>query len=56
VQVTLPHFLGDIDLLEVVQRRATKIITSISNKSYEDRLRYFYLTTLGTRRFKRGPH
>ena len=39
VQACRPHFRGDIDLLEGVQRRATKLITSIINKTYDDRLR-----------------
>jgi len=49
VQAWRTHFWGDIDLLESVQRRATKLKTSISNKSYEDGLRYLNLTTLETR-------
>ena len=52
VQAWRPHFRGDIDLLEGVQRRATKLITSISNKSYEDRLHILNLTTLETRRLR----
>ena len=54
VQAWRPHFQGDIDLLmEGVQRRATsKLITSISNKSYEDRLHILNLTTLETRRLR----
>jgi len=38
--------------LEGVQRRATKLITSIKNKTYEDRLRLVNLTTLETRRLR----
>ena len=52
VQAWRPHFWGDIDLLEGVQRRATKLITSASNKSYEDRLHILNLTTLETRRLR----
>jgi len=47
-----PHFHKNIDLLEGVQRRATKLITSIKDKTYEDRLRLVNLTTLETRRLR----
>jgi len=50
VQAWRPHFRKYIDLLEGVQRRATKLITSIKDKTYEDRLRLVNLTTLETRR------
>ena len=33
-----PHLAKDIDVLEKVQRRATKLITSISTLTYEARL------------------
>ena len=32
-----PHFPKDIDLIEGVQRRATKLISDLKDKSYEDR-------------------
>jgi len=38
--------------LEGVQRRATKLITSIKDKTYEDKLRLVNLTTLETRRLR----
>ncbi len=38
VQFWSPHHAKDIAKLEAVQRRATKIITSLSNKFYEERL------------------
>ena len=34
-----PYQKGDIEILEKVQRRATKLVKSISNLSYEERLK-----------------
>jgi len=42
----------DIDLLEKVQRRATRLMTSDKSLSYNDRLQKFELTTLETRRLR----
>ena len=50
VQAWNPHFQKDIDLLEGVQRRATKLISSLKDKTYEERLCILNLTTLETRR------
>jgi hypothetical protein len=41
---------GDIDTIERVQHRATKLVHSISNLCYEDRIRELGLTTLSERR------
>ena len=49
IQAWRPHFQKDIDLLEGVQRRATKLISNLKDKSYEDRLRCLNLTTLEIR-------
>ncbi len=38
VQFWVPHHAKDIAKLEAVQRRATKMITSLHNESYEERL------------------
>ena len=38
VQAWRPHLRHDIDMLESVQRRATKLIPSLKNMLYEDRL------------------
>ena len=46
------HFQKDIDLIEGVQRRATKLISDLKDKSYENRLRILNLTTLETRRLR----
>ena len=45
-----PHMRKDIDKLERVQRRATRLISEISQLSYEERLQQCRLTTLETRR------
>ena len=42
----------DIDMLERVQRRATKMIQKLRNISYEMRLKECVLTTLETRRLR----
>jgi len=47
IQAWSPHFKKDIECLEQVQRRATKLISGFKNLSYEDRLRRLKLTTLG---------
>ena len=41
-----------IDLIERVQRRATKLILDLKDKSYEDELRCLNLTTRDTRRLE----
>ena len=45
-----PHLRKDIDKLEKVQRRATRMITECKGKGYEERLKSVGLTTLETRR------
>ena len=44
-----PVLKQDIILLENVQRRATKLITGLKHKSYEERLSILQLTTLEIR-------
>ena len=51
-QAWRPHLQKDIDILEKVQRRATRMIEGFSKMSYEDRLRELGLTTLETRRIR----
>ena len=47
-----PYRKKDIDMLERVQRRATKMIQKLRNISYEMRLKECGLTTLETRRLR----
>ena len=53
VQMWCPYLSKDIEVLEKVQKRATKLITTCKSWGYEDRLRYTGLMTLKSRR-KRG--
>ena len=52
VQVWSPYKRKHIDLLEGVQRRATKLVPEIRGKSYEERLAFLGLTTLEDRRVR----
>ena len=52
IQAWRPHVRKDIDKLERVQRRATRLISEISQLSYEERLQQCRLTTLETRRIR----
>jgi hypothetical protein len=52
VQVWSPHYRKDIELLERVQRRATKLLPSIRHLTYNERLEYLQLQSLETRRLR----
>ncbi len=52
VQAWCPHLRKDIDLLEKVQRRATRLIKELRGTSYEERLVKLGLTTLENRRLR----
>ena len=52
IQAWRPYRKKDIDMLERVQRRATKMIPKLRNISYEMRLKECGLTTLETRRLR----
>ena len=52
IQAWNPYTRKNIDLLEGVQRRATKMVRSCWNLEYIDRLEYLGLTTLQTRRIR----
>ena len=44
-----PFYVKDVDVLERVQRRMTRLLPELQHLSYEERLQYFHLTTLKTR-------
>ena len=52
IQAWRPYCKKDIDKLERIQRRTTKMIPELRDRSYESRLLQCGLTTLETRRLK----
>ena len=50
IQAWRPYLRKDVDKLERVQRRATKLISECRKFSYEDRVKFTGLTTLEDRR------
>lgn len=52
VQAWRPHLRKDIELIEKVQRRATRMVKGMARKDYEERLRQLKMTTLETRRLR----
>ena len=49
IQAWSPYLRKDIDMLEKIQRRATKLIPGLRDLRYEERLKECGLTTLETR-------
>jgi ribonuclease P/MRP protein subunit RPP40 len=52
VQAWRPHLQKDVDLIEGVHRRATKLVVGMKGMSYEERLKFLDMTTLETRRIR----
>ena len=52
MQAKNPHLQGDIDNIERIQRRATRIPTGFEKFEYEDRLKKLSITTLKDRRIR----
>ena len=52
IQAWRPYRKKDIDMLECIQRKVTKIISELRDLSYEECLKECGLTTLETRRLR----
>ena len=52
MQAWNPHLQGDIERIEKVQRRATRIPFRFDKLEYEERLKILRLTTLKDRRLR----
>ena len=52
VQAWRPYIVKDIELMEKVQKRMTRMLPDLTNMSYLERLKILGLTTLEFRRLR----
>ena len=52
IQAWKPYLRKDVDILDKIQRRATKLIPELRDLTYEERVNECGLTTLETRRLR----